>query len=182
MNKKGLGLNALAGATLTIVMIGVLLGLGLYVLMETQQGLTTTNTVSTNETIAVTTAGTAVSTATQCGFNTFAVVTVLNGSTEFYEVGAGNYTVSADAGTIQNITADDNVCANAGECTWNITYTYRASDDGDTTVNNACDSLTNTSDGLGGLANWIAIIVVVMAAAIVLGVVLSSFGGRRPGI
>lgn len=45
----------------------------------------------------------------------------------------------------------------------------------------ASTAINTTITGLGGLANWIAIIVVVMAAAIVLGVVLSSFG-RGQGI
>lgn len=43
-------------------------------------------------------------------------------------------------------------------------------------------AVNTTIAGLGDFADWIAIIVVVIAAAIVLGVVLSSFGGGRPGI
>ena len=46
----------------------------------------------------------------------------------------------------------------------------------------ASTAINTTITGLGGLASWIAIIVVVLAAAIVLGVVLSSFGGRSGGI
>jgi len=38
--------------------------------------------------------------------------------------------------------------------------------------------INTTITGLGGLASWIAVIVVVIAAAIVLGIVISSFGGR----
>ena len=43
-------------------------------------------------------------------------------------------------------------------------------------------AVNTTIAGLGDFADWIAIIVVVIAAAIVLGVVLSSFGGGNPGI
>jgi len=43
-------------------------------------------------------------------------------------------------------------------------------------------AVNTTIAGLGDFADWIAIIVVVIAAAIVLGVVLSSFGGGSPGI
>ena len=46
----------------------------------------------------------------------------------------------------------------------------------------AGDAINTTIAGLDDFADWIAIIVVVVAAAIILGVVLSSFGGRSPGI
>ena len=42
--------------------------------------------------------------------------------------------------------------------------------------------INTTITGLGGLASWIAVIVVVIAAAVVLGIVISSFGGRTRGV
>ena len=42
--------------------------------------------------------------------------------------------------------------------------------------------INTTITGLGGLANWIAVIVVVIAAAVVLGIVISSFGSRSRGV
>jgi len=48
-----------------------------------------------------------------------------------------------------------------------------------TTGSQAETSINATITGLGGLASWIAIIVVVIAAAIILGVVISSFGRTR---
>ena len=39
--------------------------------------------------------------------------------------------------------------------------------------------INTTITGLGGLASWIAVIVVVIAASIVLGIVISSFGKNR---
>ena len=42
--------------------------------------------------------------------------------------------------------------------------------------------INTTITGLGGLASWIAVIVVVIAAAVVLGIVISSFGGRARGV
>ena len=46
----------------------------------------------------------------------------------------------------------------------------------------ASSALNETIVGLGDFAGWITIIVVVIAAAIVLGIVLSSFGGGQPGV
>jgi len=57
----------------------------------------------------------------------------------------------------------------------NFSSQLSSSSDAQTAVN-------TTISGLGDFADWIAIIVVVIAAAIVLGVVLSSFGGRQAGI
>jgi len=50
------------------------------------------------------------------------------------------------------------------------------------TDTDASTALNETISGLGGFAGWIGIIVVVIAAAIVLGIVLSSFGRGAPGI
>jgi type II secretory pathway component PulF len=57
----------------------------------------------------------------------------------------------------------------------NFTLNLGTSADAQTAVN-------TTITGLGTFADWIAIIVVVIAAAIVLGVVLSSFGQKPSGI
>ena len=46
----------------------------------------------------------------------------------------------------------------------------------------ASSALNDTIVGLGDFAGWIAVIVVVIAAAIVLGIVLSSFGRGGTGI
>ena len=46
----------------------------------------------------------------------------------------------------------------------------------------ATAALNDTIDGLGDFAGWIAVIVVVLAAAIVLGIVLRSFGTGARGV
>ena len=42
--------------------------------------------------------------------------------------------------------------------------------------------INTTITGLGGLSSWIAVIVVVIAAAVVLGIVISSFGSKGRGV
>ena len=42
--------------------------------------------------------------------------------------------------------------------------------------------INTTVTGLGGLASWIAVIVMVIAAAVILGIVISSFGSRSRGV
>jgi type II secretory pathway component PulF len=46
----------------------------------------------------------------------------------------------------------------------------------------ASSAINDTVQGLGDFAGWIAVIVVVIAAAIVLGIVLRSFGGGSRGV
>jgi len=46
----------------------------------------------------------------------------------------------------------------------------------------ASDAINDTIVGLGDFAGWIAVIVVVIAAAIVLGIVLRSFGSGARGV
>ena len=48
-----------------------------------------------------------------------------------------------------------------------------------TTGSAAETAINTTATGLAGLSTWIAVIVVVIAAAIVLGIVISSFGKTR---
>ncbi len=50
------------------------------------------------------------------------------------------------------------------------------------TNTDATSALNDTISGLGDFAGWIAVIVVVIAAAIVLGIVLRSFGTGARGV
>ena len=49
-------------------------------------------------------------------------------------------------------------------------------------ITGGSSQINTTITGLGGLASWIAVIVVVIAAAVVLGIVISSFGSRTRGV
>lgn len=44
------------------------------------------------------------------------------------------------------------------------------------------DAINTTITGLAGMADWIAVIVIVIAAAVVLGIVISSFGRGGRGV
>lgn len=49
-------------------------------------------------------------------------------------------------------------------------------------ISGGSEYINTTITGLGGLASWIAVIVVVIAAAVILGIVISSFGSRSRGV
>lgn len=175
--KKAATLANVAPAVLIIVLIGILLGIGMFVMTETQDALGSGNTVTIQEEqINVGSGQATVARATRCGFDNFAVINITNDTVSTLAIDTNNYTIDASDGTVVNITADPGVCPNAATCIWNISYTYTEADDGDAASDNYCDSITNTVTGLGNFATWMTVIVVVLAAAIVLGLVMSSFG------
>ena len=161
-DKRGISLGDMYPAVLTIVLIGIVLGVGIYVLSETADAISNTLITVTNETAINASGGTSVATVTNCGASDFLAVEVNNGTA----IPSTNYTFSSEG-----LLTDTSEVAQ--EQLWNITYTYRG---GDTSTTGYCGVLDTSSTGIGGFASWIAVIVVVLAAAIVLGIVIDSFG------
>ena len=157
-------------AVLAIVMVGVMIGVGLYIL----------STLHTS--IAIDYDGTQGDINTSTGTTTLANAAL----TEFAIIDTPILIINNATGTAYtNFT-----CTAAGVCAWgtdidtlgddvkfNVSYTYNY-DATDTPE----ESITTSVAGIATFADWIAIIVVVIAAAIVLGVVLSSFGRRQNSI
>ena len=170
MNKKAASIGALYPAVLMVVLVGIVLGVGLYILTATSDAISSDAKTVVNESgIDLDVAGgTTLAGAAFCGANNFVITSVNNGSDV---LGAGNYSVDRDTGVIVNETIEyQDTTPNL----MNVSYTYSGANDQSAT--GYCKTLTTTATGLGGLADWIAVIVVVLAAAIVLGIVLSSFG------
>ena len=173
MNKKGLSLGDMYPAVLTIVLIGIILGVGIYILGQVGEGVAADTITITNETITLvdTAAGNSVATASDCQARSFLATTLLNGSGG-ETIEAANYTLST-AGLLQSTAA---ATAGYNNSVTNISYTYTGTLRTGTT--DPCNVLGTAETGTGGFATWIAVIVVVLAAAIVLGIVISSFGRR----
>ena len=163
--KKGMSIGDMYPAVLTIVLIGIVLGIGLYVL-STFHDTITPATAGSQDGINSSTGSTTLTDSTLAQFDVSALVAI-NGT------GGGtltNYTFTS-AGVIT--WGADIVAANTDtKINTTYTYTYDATD-------GAAEAVTTTISGLATFADWIAIIVVVIAAAIVLGVVLTSFGRGR---
>ena len=153
-------------AVLAILMIGMILGVGIYILATFHDTVAISYTGS--QANINTSSATTLTDAALAEFSITAtpVVTVENATATTYT----NFTYTA-AGVI---TWGSDIAAIAVSDLVNVTYVY----DYDAT-DSPEESLTTTITGLATFADWIAIIVVVIAAAIVLGVVLSSFGKKR---
>jgi len=154
-------------AVLTIVLVGIVLGVGLYVL-STFHDQITPDVAGTQNLINASSGSTTLTDAALTNFNLSSVDSVINASAV-----AGTFTnyTFTEAGVI---TWGVDIVANADLDLLNVTYTYTYDAD-----NSAQKAISTTATGLATFADWIAIIVVVIAAAIVLGVVLTSFGRRR---
>lgn len=178
METKGaISLDNAFPMVIVILAIGIVMGVGIYTMYQMQITLSDTASTTNNETLTtVTEAGETVANAGACGFNNFAV-TIITNATGGETIAAGNYTQNADTGVV----AFTGATTAYNNTNWNVTYTYQSSEDSNTTANNWCDALDETNVGINSFAEWIAVIVVVIAAAIVLGVVLGAFS-RKPGI
>jgi len=176
-NKKGMTLGDIYPAVLTIILIGIVLGIGIFVLAEIRTEIATEYTGSdTLEAINGTTSDwtndTTLSDSTKDDYKLLTVVAI-NGT------GAGTFTNYTWVATTGVITWGNDIAAQAsggGDATANIssTYIYDVTDSPEEAIN-------DTLEGIGGFGGWIAIIIVIIAAAIVLGIVLSSFR-RRPEV
>ena len=170
MNKKGVTLKALLPATLTIVIVGILLGVGLYTLYEVADGVASESITITNETVRLGTTAVSVATAGDCHAREFTMVSLVNATTNA-TIPATNYTFST-AGLLTGAAGDDNY--NNSDAF--IIHTYTGTSAAGTT--DACEVIDTSITGTGGFSDWVAVIVVVLAAAVILGIVISSFGKR----
>jgi hypothetical protein len=168
-DKKGMSLGDMYPAVLTIVLIGIVLGVGLFVLSTLHTSMAMDYDGS-QDLINCSTA-TTLTDASLAEFNLSSIDTATNQTgtavTNYTFTGAGVVTYGADLKA--NCDSDGYML--------NLTYTYTYDAD-----NSPEEAVTTTITGLATFADWIAIIVVVIAAAIVLGVVLTSFGRRRNSI
>ena len=165
--KKGMSIGDMYPAVLTIVLVGIVLGVGLFVLSTLHTSISVDYTDGAQTGINTSTGTTTLTDAALTEFAITAKPVVINGTTG---TGFTNFTYTA-AGVVT--WGGDIVIAGALDL-FNITYDYNY-DATDTPE----ESITTTITGLATFADWIAIIVVVIAAAIVLGVVLSSFGSGK---
>ena len=160
-DKRGMTLNQIYPAVLLLILIGIVLGIGLYILSEARISIAQKHT------------------ATEMHNSTSTITVDQSGATNFYmyDVTSINDTLAGTAITIPdaNWTRSGSISVGSGN---NVTviyeYIYDAAGKAETTLSTAVT-------GLAGFADWIAIIVTVIAAAVVLGIVLNSFG-RQPGV
>ena len=161
-------------AVITIVLIGLILGIGIFIISEVEENVyDATSTSAVNESV------------TNALINGTTGATLDAGLLRDGACGTITAIMNGTNGAViplNNITQVDCNIKNASTLVpYNTTlyfsypYTYNADTE-------ASDAMNTTVSGLGEFAGWISIIVVVIAAAIVLGIVLNSFGRKTPGV
>ena len=174
-DKRGMGVGNLYPIVIMIAIVGILLAILLLIFSEWQDATNTLTASISNETsnvaynISNTTAGTETISSTSlaaCGFDGFDIVTVSNATTGEALVAANYTVVSTTAGTWKLTTAGA-VIYNASVL--NVTYTYNYGGDD-------CEAMSSITDDFVDFIPWVGIILLIIAAAIVLGIIIKSFG------
>ena len=160
--KKGIQLSQAFGAVLTIVLVAVLVIVAIFIFVNLSSSFAGTSAVTvTNESVVPSTAGTAVSNSTLCGFGGFAVTTAYNTTTGDI-IQSGNYSTDSSAGTITNLTSEFT------EDAWNVVYTY-------TWGSEACTSSDNMTTEFGNYTSLIGLVGTIIFLGLVIGVLVASF-------
>ncbi len=172
-DKRGMGIGDIYPVILTIALVGILLAIVMFILDEfgdQTADIAVTRINETNFNLTGSTAGNVVSNASECHFQNFVVLEITNQSTALPILTHGtDYTYDPNTGAVFNLTDME-----SGGL-WNISYSA-------TFGGKSCEA---TEDIIGDFANfvpWIGIILLVVAAAIVLGILVRSFatpGGER---
>jgi len=159
---------------LTIVMIGLILGIGIYVMSSVRTQVATVQTGSDTLVNVTATYATNTTTLTDSTKDDYVLqsVVVIN-ATGDYTIPTTNYTFT-EAGVI---TWDPTFMTPTDDYIVNISSSYIYDE-----ANSPEEGVNDTLEGLASFADWIAVIVVVLAAALILGIVLKSFGRRTPSV
>lgn len=175
MNKKGQSLSGLYQAVLIIVLVGISIGIGVIILSQLatnvdSQGQTTVRV--NNETV------TGVGNKTSSTYSGSKVLNIDRGvtiiqftnATKEWNIEAANFTI-LDSGIfiVSNGTAS-NMAWNGTAV--NVTYTYQKS-------GTAFRAVNSTMSAVGNFTDWLPIIVLVIVAALILGLIIRNFIGRQ---
>lgn len=159
-------INDMYPAVLTLLLVAILVGVGLTVLSGVSTSVRTTATATDDQFTALTTSCVDVGTYIDTSSASFE-----NQTAQSYSTACFTWDLTGSRkGTCVTLSADA-ACLSANNTAINTTYTYGASNEAQTAVDLG---ITSTDD----FVDWFAIIVVIIAAAIIIGLVLKSFSGR----
>lgn len=167
LNKKG-QMGKLQGLVMTLLVIGMLLGIAFLVLQEFSEALGDTTGTVVNETMTPVTAGVYAShnyTNTNC-YSSFALTGAIN-ATSGAKYTLANFSYNQYTGKVWNITAE--TCGD----TVQFNYTYSYSDE------ESCQGLEDTIDATEKIPKWLAIIVILFIVGILLYILFKSISGSE---
>ena len=166
-SKKGMGIGDIYPVILTIILVAILIAISIFILdqfgetWKDNEGETVINETlgavmaNANQTVAY---------STRCEFNDMVVTAVTNSSTGAV-IPVANYTAYGN-GNIVNATT----MIESGSGLWNVSYTYSWG-------GKPCEATVDIAQDFTDFIPWIGIILLIIAAAIVLGILVRSFSG-----
>jgi len=165
--KKG-QLGNLQGIILTVVIVGLLIGVGFLIFRSLEKTMGTTINTVLNESITVTN-GLSPSTSylaynsTTGGvycYNSLSITNVKNASGGL-EISSGNYTYNPDTGNFYNLTSTTG--------SWNVSYTYKSGTEG-------CKGVQDTETAFKNVNTFLPILIIVAIVGILLAIVFGVLG------
>ncbi len=173
-NKRGMGIGDIYPVVLAIALVAILIAIVMFILTDLSEQMPKEEAdYVVNESLSIWAGTTNQSLAgtSACGFEKISNTTggiagggiLVYNVTNDYVILAPNYTVYSD-GRIINISSD------MSNHTWQVSYGY-------TWGGASCDATIAIVDDFADFVPWIGIILLVVAAAIVLGILVRSFSG-----
>ena len=169
--KKGIALSQAFGAVLTLILVGVLVIIAIFMFVTLGATFNTTSASVFNETGAyINTTGYTLTNASDCNFNSPTITELWNATSPILLIDAGNYTVSS-VGVLTNITESD---FSTGSFAMNVSYTYLHG-------GAACEATDELITQFGTYPVLVGLVGTIIFLGLVIGVLVASFvfGGRR---
>lgn len=166
-NRKG-QLGKLQGLVITVLIIGVLIGIGFLILEEFSETLGDTTGTVLNESMTPVTAGVyAANNYTNTGcYHGFTLTGAANASSAAKWT-LGNFSYDSNTGRVWNISAEI-----VGEdVTFNYTYQY--------SNEASCEGVEDTIDATAKIPQWLTIIIILFITGILLFIVFKSVAGSE---
>ena len=175
-DKRGMTVGDIYPTMLVIALVAILIAVVLLVLDTFGDNVATDDFAVTNETAAhanLTGYTLSVVNSSTCKFNTPVLTAVWNSSNLGAGDGGYNITVALTELTVSSVGSVTNATS-AEYSNVSLSYTYKSGDGG-----LACDSLNTISEQISDFVPWIGIILLIIAAAIVIGILINNLGGGR---
>ena len=150
-----------------LILLGMVVGVGVITLDKFRTSVRELTTV-TNESFTVPAINGSITLAK--GENATALTTILNSNGSIY--GSGNYTFSAVDGTVTFLTNTTPCQTAETDCVATYTY-YEYQTDSGTAAGSGRDAVADVSN------TWMALIVTIIVLAIIVGMVIVGFAGRK---
>jgi len=161
LSKKGMSLADMRTAAMTLILVGIVLGMGVWINQDIYKtGFSTELVVNHSMTLTA-------NTFNQLPHRTSSISSISN-ATDLLT--AANWSTLRDIGYVSEFNFTNGTAGAIFTGTWNVSYNAYNSTE--------FYAVMNSTSGISKLGQWLPIVMVVIAAAVVIGVLIMAFGSR----